>query len=1223
MDFGLGLILSFTDNATGGIQNAINSLHGLTDTAQNAASSLETLALSAMSQMAVQVGDSMTQMGGNILTTLTSVIGKVNETGQTLMFAENQLNKLYEGSSKTGKDVLADIQQYAKTSIFEFENLIPSVIMLKANGIEAFDMIASSTGNARQTLMDYAADLAAFNPTMKNAYGRGIQAAMGALNEYIAEGNAMSLKRGASLDITALLGEEKGKTIEERSRQVADLMEKLNMVGMTAQLAQSPMTKLSNMQDTMFEFMGMISDSGVYEKYTELVSTIADFVNNIPEEELEAIAAAIGSALSDLLVPVQLAAEKLVQLATAFVNLIKQNPGLARVAILATAISGALLVLGGVSLKVLGSIGMLVVGMRQLQSIGSIATVFRTGVMQILGVLIPLTLALGTMYLVWRNDLFGIRTAVTTFATGVVNSFRTAFSAVNGSLSDMQGVLATFDTQHSFFDGLTLSIMRLIVLGRALVEGWNGFTLSEDTWQRAKDLGILPLIEAIFDLKWRIDHFLAGFAEGFRNVADRVKEFFMGLADAVNGTIFEDALMGVTQFFQMLTDNDPNAWTEVGRVFGDIAAKAMLLVPIVAVGVKLFSTITKIAGVLKPLLGLIAAHPVVAIIVGVIAALGVLYANSEQFRDLVASIFERIKEIGADLAITFLPLIQNLISTAQEVLPELLAAFMRIGQAVAPIIENIIGLVLSLAPAIINIVGSAINFIIGLMPSIMKVITTISNILAVVFEVVGQIVALAAPFLADLADKLGTLIADLLPVIADLIDNVVEQVTRCLDFVLPMLQNALEALMPIVKVILNIATTIINRLIPIIKSLVTIVSNVIKAVIDVLTPVITVVVQIVQAIINLVSPIVEVILQAAGFIIDLILGVVQVLVSAVNMAVGFLSGAVNFIMGIINTIVQFIMMVVSVIVGVVQVIIDTICGIIGGIVGFVQGVWDGIVTVFSGAFDFFAGVFSSIFEYISGVFTSIGEFFASVWNGIVTTFATLGDTISGAIKGAINTVIGGAVNIINGFIKAINFAIGIINAIPGVSITKLTLLDVPQLAKGGVVESPTLSMIGEQGKEAVVPLENNTEWIDELAGKLGNSMFGNADTTNGMVSPVINLVSKANDTNVTLNNDTSWARMLAAENNGNDTSNPPVPITPVSNTNNTTAFNNSKSFITTNNTSNAPVEMTDDHSVTFAPGSIVLNVQNASEAEAMRFAKMIMDMIKREQRVEKVMSYNQ
>lgn len=44
---------------------------------------------------------------------------------------------------------------------------------------------------------------------------------------------------------------------------------------------------------------------------------------------------------------------------------------------------------------------------------------------------------------------------------------------------------------------------------------------------------------------------------------------------------------------------------------------------------------------------------------------------------------------------------------------------------------------------------------------------------------------------------------------------------------------------------------------------------------------------------------------------------------------------------------------------------------------------------------------------------------------------------------------------------------------------------IPKLAKGGIVNRPTQALIGEAGREAVIPLENNTEWIDELADKIG------------------------------------------------------------------------------------------------------------------------------------------
>lgn len=47
---------------------------------------------------------------------------------------------------------------------------------------------------------------------------------------------------------------------------------------------------------------------------------------------------------------------------------------------------------------------------------------------------------------------------------------------------------------------------------------------------------------------------------------------------------------------------------------------------------------------------------------------------------------------------------------------------------------------------------------------------------------------------------------------------------------------------------------------------------------------------------------------------------------------------------------------------------------------------------------------------------------------------------------------------------------------------------VPMLAKGGIVDNPTLAMVGEAGKEAVIPLENNTGWIKDLAEKISSIM---------------------------------------------------------------------------------------------------------------------------------------
>ena len=159
-----------------------------------------------------------------------------------------------------------------------------------------------------------------------------------------------------------------------------------------------------------------------------------------------------------------------------------------------------------------------------------------------------------------------------------------------------------------------------------------------------------------------------------------------------------------------------------------------------------------------------------------------------------------------------------------------------------------------------------------------------------------------------------------------------------------------------------------------------------------------------------------------------------------------------------------------------------------------SGIWNGIKNVFTSVGSWFGSIFTTAWDNIKNAFSSITGFFSGIWESIKNIFANvgkaIGDAVKGAVSNAVNKVLSTACKIINGFIKAINFAIGIINAIPGVNISKIKELSVPAMAKGGVVDGATLAMIGEQGKEAVVPLENNLEWLDKLAGMLNERMGG-------------------------------------------------------------------------------------------------------------------------------------
>ena len=169
----------------------------------------------------------------------------------------------------------------------------------------------------------------------------------------------------------------------------------------------------------------------------------------------------------------------------------------------------------------------------------------------------------------------------------------------------------------------------------------------------------------------------------------------------------------------------------------------------------------------------------------------------------------------------------------------------------------------------------------------------------------------------------------------------------------------------------------------------------------------------------------------------------------------------------------------------------------GSVKSWFSGIWDGIRGIFSAVGSWFSGIFTSAVNGIKNVFSGITGFFSGIWNSIKTIFSNVGTAIATGIKGAVSTavnkVLSVACNIINGFIKAINFAIDIINAIPGVNIGRIQELSVPAMAKGGVVDSATLAMIGEQGKEAVVPLENNLGWLNKLADML-NERMGESDS---------------------------------------------------------------------------------------------------------------------------------
>ena len=103
-------------------------------------------------------------------------------------------------------------------------------------------------------------------------------------------------------------------------------------------------------------------------------------------------------------------------------------------------------------------------------------------------------------------------------------------------------------------------------------------------------------------------------------------------------------------------------------------------------------------------------------------------------------------------------------------------------------------------------------------------------------------------------------------------------------------------------------------------------------------------------------------------------------------------------------------------------------------------------------------------------------------------------------SGKFNTIKDGAKAAFNGIIAVVEKAInGIINKINTLSWKipdwvpvyggdrfgfSFKTISIPRLAEGGITTGSTLANIGENGREAVLPLDRNTSWMDSLADKI-------------------------------------------------------------------------------------------------------------------------------------------
>ncbi len=183
--------------------------------------------------------------------------------------------------------------------------------------------------------------------------------------------------------------------------------------------------------------------------------------------------------------------------------------------------------------------------------------------------------------------------------------------------------------------------------------------------------------------------------------------------------------------------------------------------------------------------------------------------------------------------------------------------------------------------------------------------------------------------------------------------------------------------------------------------------------------------------------------------------------------------------------------------------------------------------------DQIGAAFNAVVNFIGGAFNKIGSllkagaqaymdyyvkpilgFFKGLYDGAVAIFGRIGSAIGKAFEAVVGTIKNVFRSVLQYLADRVNFAAGLINVLirafnrlPAPDIPLIPQLAVPAFAQGGVVDRPTLAMVGEGGeREYVVPESKMAAASSNyLAGARGGAVLAGAASGGG--TPTINITT--------------------------------------------------------------------------------------------------------------------